>query len=123
MVFGRVYSIRSHQTTELYIGSTTQALSMRMSGHRKHYRCYLNKKKHYITSFKILQYNDAYIELLFDGEFKSKDALRQKEGEYMRDMDCVNRCSAGRTKQEYYEENKEQILEQVKQYQMKTKSK
>ena len=38
MVFGRVYAIRSHQSTELYIGSTTQALSMQMARHRRDYK-------------------------------------------------------------------------------------
>ena len=116
MVFGRIYSIRSHQTTELYIGSTTQALSMRLSGHRRHYKKYLNTTFHYVTSFKILQYNDAYIELLFEREFESKDALQQKEGEYIRDMECVNKQIAGRTKKEYYEDNKDVLAENKKEY-------
>jgi hypothetical protein len=116
MVFGRVYTIRSRQTNELYIGSTTQALSMRIAQHRRNYKGYLNKTQKYITSFKILQYNDAYIELLFEGEFESKDALQKREGEYIRSMECVNRCIAGRTKQEYRDENKEQILERNKKY-------
>jgi len=54
MVFGRVYAICSHQIKEPYIGSTTQALSMRMAGHRRNYKNYLNPNFHYITSFKIL---------------------------------------------------------------------
>ena len=110
MVFGRAYAIRSHQTKDLYIGSTTQTLSMRMARHRCVYKRYLNQAYHYVTSFEILQY-ESYIELLFKGEFESKDELRKKEVEYIREMECVNRCVAGRTQQEYYEENKESIAE------------
>ena len=77
MVFGRIYSIRSHQTKALYIGTTTQTLSMQMAGHRRDYKKYLNKTYHYITSFEILQY-ESYIELLFEGEFVSKEELRKK---------------------------------------------
>jgi hypothetical protein len=116
MVYGRVYSIRSHQTPDIYIGSTIQTLSRRMAYHRADYKAYLNEKQHYISSYEILQYNDAYIELLFEGEFESKNALQKKEGEYQREMDCVNKQIAGRTQQEYYEDNKEHIVEYQKQY-------
>ena len=61
MVYGRVYTIRSHQTDDIYIGSTTQTLSQRMTDHRKNYKQYLDKKRNYITSYEIVQYEDAYI--------------------------------------------------------------
>ena len=115
MIHGRVYAIRSHQIPEPYIGSTTQALSMQMASHRRNYKEYLNKKTNFITSFAIVQYSDSHIELLFEGKFESKDALRKKEGEYQRELDCVNKHIAGRTHQEYYEDNKGQTLKQQKQ--------
>ena len=111
MVYGRIYTIRSHQTPKIYIGSTTQILSKRMADHRVNYKAYLNKNYHYTTSFEILKYGDAYIELLFESEFKSRNALERKEGEYQREMDCVNKMIAGRTQKEYYEDNREYILE------------
>ena len=116
MVFGRVYTIRSHQTTDIYIGSTTQTLSQRMTDHRKNYKQYLDKKKNYITSYEIVQYEDAYIELLFEGEFESVNYLHRKEGEYQREMDCVNKMIAGRTHKEWREAHKPHILERVKKY-------
>jgi hypothetical protein len=138
MVYGRVYSIRSHQTTDIYIGSTTQILCKRMADHRRNYKQYLNKKQHYITSYEIVKYEDAYIELLFEGEFESIDALRKKEGDCQRSMKCVNQLIAGRTPKEHYEENtnlykkrhqqyyqehKPQILEQVKKYTVENRDK
>jgi hypothetical protein len=116
MVYGRIYSIRSHQTTDIYIGSTTQILCKRLADHRGSYRLYLNKKQHYITSFEIVKYEDSYIELIYEGEFDSKDSLMKKEGEYQRAMDCVNKMIQGRTKKEYYEDNKKEILEKNLQY-------
>jgi len=109
MVYGRVYAIRSHQTTDIYIGSTEQILCKRMSDHRKDYKRYLNYGIYDITSIEILKHEDAYIELIYEGEFESKYALKRKEGEYQRSMDCVNRCVAGQTQQESkqkYRENK-----------------
>jgi hypothetical protein len=116
MVFGRVFTIRSHQTTDIYIGSTKQILCKRMSDHWRDYRRYLNKNIKYLTSFELLKFADAYIELIYEGEFESQNALERKEGEYQREMDCVNKVIAGRTQKEYYEENKQQILEQIKEY-------
>ena len=115
MVFGRVYAIRSHQTNGIYIGSTTQSLSMRMAGHRRDYKRYLDGKTNYVTSFEIVQH-ESYIELLFEGDFESKGALRKKEGEYIRELECVNKCVAGRTPQEYRDANDDKISEYKKQY-------
>lgn len=116
MVYGRVYAIRSHQTTDMYIGSTTQPLCKRMSDHRRAYKCYLNKTMKYTTSVELLKYEDAYIELLNESEFESPDDLRKKEGEYQRKLDCVNKCIAGRTRPEYISDNKEQILNMSKKW-------
>jgi hypothetical protein len=116
MVYGRVYSIRSHQTTDIYIGSTTQILCKRMVDHRYGYKYYLNKKSKYVSSYEILKHEDAYIELIYEGEFESKNALTKKEGEYIRDMDCVNKRIEGRTQKEWHEEHKEQATEYQTQY-------
>jgi len=111
MVFGRIYTLRSHQTTDIYIGSTTQILCKRLANHRVNYKMFINDKYHYVTSFEIIQHKDAYIELLFEGEFQSKNDLERKEGEYIREMECVNKRIEGRTPQERYEDNKEHFVE------------
>ena len=105
-----------HQTTDIYIGSTTQILCKRMSDHRRDYKNYLNNSVNYITSYEILKHGDAYIEVLFEAEFESVDYLRKKEGEYIRELKCVNKNIAGRTYKEWEEENKEKRSEQHKQY-------
>jgi hypothetical protein len=92
-----------------------------MADHRSGYKSYLNKKSDYITSFEILQYDDAYIELVYENEFESKNDLARKEGEYIREMNCVNRRIEGRTQKEYQEEHKEQIIEKQKEYYEKHK--
>ena len=116
MVFGHVYSIRTHQTTDIYIGSTTQPLSKRMVNHRTDYKNYLDGSKKYYTSFEIIKYPDSYIELIYEGEFESKLEMQKREGQEIRNTNCVNKRIAGRTMQEYYKDNKTQILENVKQY-------
>jgi len=109
MVYGRVYTLRTHQSPDIYIGSTIQTLSQRMTDHRRHYQKYLDGTFVYISSYEVLQHEDAYIELIFEGEFESKYALMKKEGEYIREMNCVNKNIPGRTDAEYREDHKEQI--------------
>lgn len=112
-----IYTIRSHQTTKYYIGSTTQTLSRRLSEHIRDYKKYLNNTK-YISSCEILKYSDYYIELLLAYPCNNKDELRRKEGELIRQYksDLVNIFIAGRTIKEYIQDNKTDIAEKCKQY-------
>ena len=113
---GKIYSIRSFQTDDIYIGSTTQELCNRMSGHRRNYKKYLNGKYTFVTSFDILKYDDAYIELIEKYPCTCKKELEAIEGKYIRKMDCVNRRIEGRTLKQYREDNKEQIKKYKKQH-------
>ena len=114
---GKIYVLRSHQTDDIYVGSTAQKLlSTRLGGHKRNYNDWVNGKHNYISSYEILKYDDCYIELLEDYPCENKHQLCKKEGEYIRKMDCINKHISGRTKKEYYKDNKEQTLERVKQY-------
>lgn len=104
--YGKVYAIRSHQTDKVYVGSTTTPLYVRMAKHR--FDC--KNKRNGITSFEILKNDDAYIELLENFPCNSKEELNRKEGEYIRLLNCVNKCISGRTGKEYYQDNKVDIL-------------
>ena len=135
---GKIYSLRSHQTDDIYIGSTVETLSRRMAKHRCDYKRWKEGKWHNVTSYELLQYDDCYIELIEKCPCNSKEELHQREGELIREMDCVNRCIAGRTAKEWreanrekleeyfkqlYRENKERLLEQRKQYRQDNKEK
>jgi hypothetical protein len=93
---GKIYAIRSHQTEQIYIGSTTQTLTKRLSKH----------KTQNCSSKLILQYADAYIELIENFPCNSKEELNKKEGEHIRTNNCVNKNMAGRTIEEYNEKFK-----------------
>jgi GIY-YIG catalytic domain len=138
---GKIYAIRSNQTDQVYIGSTTQALCVRMAEHRRDYKKFLSKKHNYVTSFELIKIPGAYIELLEEFPCTNKEQLLKREGEVIRaTANCVNRCIAGRTKQEYgkqyrvdneqkvkqyrkqwYADNKQEINEQHKQYRINNK--
>jgi hypothetical protein len=93
---GKIYSIRSHQTEHIYIGSTTQLLSQRFSNHKK-MRC---------SSREIMKYDDAYIELIEMFPCANTIELQGREGDVIRTMDCVNKNIPGRTPAEYREFSK-----------------
>ena len=120
---GKIYCIRSHQTDDIYIGSTIQPLARRMGNHRKEYKHWLNNNWTYITSFDLLKYEDCYIELLEDYPCQTRNQLDRCEGEYIRRMKCVNKRVAGRTTKEYREDNKEKIKEYAKNYREDNKEK
>jgi post-segregation antitoxin (ccd killing protein) len=116
---GKIYSIRSHQTDDVYVGSTTQPLSKRLSKHRQEFNRWKNenKNKKYYSSFEILKYDDAYIELIEAYPCNSKEELEKREGEIIRATEnCVNKNIAGRTQKQYRADNKEIIAERMKQY-------
>jgi len=109
----KIYCIRSHQTEQIYIGSTTQSLAQRFAEHRV--------KNDGCSSKLILQYQDAYIELIELFPCNSKEELNKKEGEHIRSNNCINKNIPNRTKKEWYNDNKKQITEQKHQYYEKNK--
>ena len=114
---GKIYSIRTHQTDIVYIGSTTQELSVRMAGHRRNYRSHLRGKGDGSSSIEILKYEDSYIELIQKFPCVDKSELHRKEGEIIRLTDnAVNKRVAGRNIKEYRFDNKEVIAAGNKEY-------
>ena len=115
---GKIYSIRSHKTDLIYIGSTIQPLSVRIGGHRNDYNNhYLKNGEYRCRTIEIFKLDpNPYIELIKNFSCDSKDELRKEEGKYIRKMKCVNKKVDGRTKKEYREDNKENIKEYKKKY-------
>lgn len=113
---GIIYSIRSYQTPDIYIGSTIDTLPRRIYQHKTNYKGFQNGKGSYIYSFEIIKYDDCYIELIESYPCKSKSELHRREGEIIRNTDCINKNIPGRSKSEYYQDNKAHILEDKKLY-------
>jgi hypothetical protein len=103
---GKIYTIRSFQTDDVYYGSTTQPLSKRLSKHKGDYKQWQNNKHHYVTSYELIKFDDCYIELYELYPCNSKTELEKREGQVIREnKNAVNKVIAGRTKKEYYLEN------------------
>lgn len=70
-----------------------------------------------MSSFEILKYDSAYIELIENYPCENKDQLNRREGQFIRETEkCVNKAVAGRTYAEYYADNKDMKLKIVKTY-------
>ena len=123
---GKIYKIVCNITGEIYIGSTTLALSQRLAGHR---RDYLNYVKGKITkcqctsSFQIIERGDYNIISLELYPCLLRDELLRQERFYFDNIDCINKVRPYATKYEQIEkikiwrtENKESILQRCKIY-------
>jgi len=121
--YGKIYKLYSKQQNITYIGSTAMYyLSQRLVTHKSSHKRYLNNKSKssYTTSFKILECEDYKIELLENYPCANKKQLKDRERYYIENNECVNKCIPNRTHAEYnkkwYQDNKERILEQTKEY-------
>ena len=75
---GTIYKIVDNTNDNIYIGSTTQSLSKRLTTHRESYKQYLNNKMNYITSFEILRNNNYEIILLEDVSCETREQLHAR---------------------------------------------
>ena len=116
---GKIYQIWDEDYQECYIGSTVQELSMRMCGHRKDYRRFKEGNGKYMTVYKMFEKYDetkCRIELMENYPCNCKQELERREGEMIRNTDCMNKNIAGRTAKETYENDRDKYLEKFKQY-------
>ena len=112
---GKIYKILNIVDDDVYVGSTCQSLSQRMSKHRwsmktNHHTGMLNDKinEHGIDAF--------YIELIEDYPCDNKEQLNAREGYHIRLTGTLNNRIAGRTKGQYYADNIDKITQYKKDY-------
>ena len=113
---GKIYCIRSFQTDDVYIGSTTQTLAQRLGKHVDHYKQYLKFNKRYYSSFELLKYDDYYIELIKLFPCSCRAELEAEEGKYIRGWKCINKQILGRTKKQYKIDNRKLLSKKQRQY-------
>jgi len=117
---GKIYTIRSRTDNSLiYVGSTTQTLAQRLGQHKS--KSYKDSRNLY----KIInnEWEKWYIELYEECPCENKEQLCKKEGEVIREIGTINKCIAGRTRKEYYQDNFEKIALRQKEYDKKNEVK
>jgi len=109
---GKIYRIVSNKTDEVYIGSTVQTLNQRFTKHKSDFN-----RGVYCSSAEILKHGDARIEFIKDFPCNSERELSKEEDKYI--LDCckvVNCIRASRTRAEWCQDNRAEILEHKKKY-------
>ena len=129
---GKTYRIVSIHTDKIYVGSTTQKLSKRLSEHVCDYKRFLLGKTHNnVQSFEIIKLGDYQIELLEDhGQVTKLELLKFERAAMLlySDMIVNDRIPSdiGNGKEyhvEYYLKNKEKIKERDAEWYLKNKEK
>jgi hypothetical protein len=107
-----VYGIFCKTTWKVYYGSTALTLEKRLKSHEMDYKASLNGYYKYVSSYEIIKNNNYEIKLLetCDDEIH----MKIREGYYIRTFPCVNKVIPGRTRKEYYEDNREEMKEYYK---------
>jgi hypothetical protein len=116
---GKIYKILNRITDDIYIGSTYQTLSQRMTKHRSKVKDPNLYKNSFYKLASQLGIDNFYIELIENYPCSNKEELRAREGHWIRQLGTLNDKIAGRTPKQFYEENKEDILKhQQEQYEL-----
>jgi hypothetical protein len=87
-----------------------------MAGHRANYKQHTAGKFHWIASFELLVFPDAYIELVRIVEYTVRAELLAAEGAMIRENECVNKVQPGRTMAQYRIDHAEIIKTQEAAY-------
>ena len=113
---GKIYTIRNYVDDGVYVGSTCNPLHKRFYQHKEKSRGRKSNMKLH-QHMRKLGLSNFYIELHEEYPCKNVQQLRRREGQIMRELkSSLNKYIAGRTQKEYYEENKQEILERTKQW-------
>lgn len=122
-----IYMLKSKNSPKFYIGGTRRSLACRLSQHKYDYNKHLNGTRFYVTSFEVIKHGDVEIielEKRINSTTLDKTKLERYYVEKFRDdVNLVNKYMPGRTKREYYEENKKMLMEKHKIYNEENKDK
>ncbi len=113
---GRIYQIRNNVDDDVYVGSTCQPLSKRMAKHRESITGKATLNRPLYVKMRELGVDCFYIELIEECPCENKEQLRKREGHFIREIATLNSNQAGRTHQEWQEENKEHVQENAHKY-------
>ncbi len=108
---GKIYKITNDYNDEIYIGSTCDTLVKRFSSHKKASNNHNDKHRPLYQLINEIGFNRFRIQLIEDYPCEDRYQLRQKEGQYIRQIGTLNNIIAGRTGIEYRLENKEKLKE------------
>ena len=113
---GKVYVVLNTVNAIKYVGSTVRTLAQRMAQHRM--QAQGNDGRPLYGAMRELGVDKFYIELLADFPCERREQLNAEEGRRIRELGTLapngyNLLVAGRSKNDYYTDNKVAILAKV----------
>jgi len=105
----KIYKLVSNYTDKIYVGSTTQKLSMRKAEHTRDYQQYLKGIGYKFISFELLELGPVDIILLEEYQCDNREQLHKRERYHIEKNNCVNKNIPARTLKEYQEANKDKM--------------
>jgi hypothetical protein len=121
---GRVYFLRNMLTEEVfYVGSTFKSLSERLLNHKNALNNSLKKNRPVYLYMNEIGFENVEICLHYKGEFETEEDLRKQEGatikQFLDDgIELTNIMIPGRTRSEYYLDNRETICDRTNQFRL-----
>ncbi len=113
---GIIYKITCNETGEVYYGSTTQSLNVRISKHKSDCKRWKEGQCHFTTSYNIIDRGNYSYSLIETVECEDRKQLEARERFYIENNECINKIIPCRTGKEYKEDNKEAIKDKMKEY-------
>ena len=118
---GKIYAVRNDITDDIYIGSTTMALSKRMVKHRCHAKTQPDVSLFY-TFMNETGIEHFYIELVENFPCNSVEELRKREGEITREIGTLNKRIEQRDMKEYFRQYYQDNIERCRENKRKWKA-
>ena len=111
----KIYKITNNYNDDIYVGSTCNTLVKRFSEHKLAIRDKKNKNRPIYQLMEEIGFERFRIQLICDYPCEDKYSLRQKEGDYIRQMGTLNKQIAG------YDKNRDNVQEYNKQWELNHK--
>lgn len=103
-----IYKIVDNTNGNVYIGRTTMKLTERLRKHKNHQNC---------MSREIIKNGDYKIELIEETEDETRERY------WIENTNCVNKVIPGRSRDEWYRDNKESLLKKNNDYRKNNRDK
>jgi hypothetical protein len=97
---GRIYRISAPGCDRVYVGSTRQTLSTRMSKHQYAMRRWQRGTFNYMTSFALLSQPGVSIDTVEEEEYQDLQHMRDREAYWIARLPTVNQRTPGRSQAE-----------------------
>lgn len=98
MTTGIIYRIIDNTNNNIYYGSTTRTIGERKAEHKYQYKQFCQNKRSFTTVYDILKNNNWTIEIVEN----CLENLKEREGWYIENNNCVNKRIESRTLNKYY---------------------